>query len=131
MTRASQTSSVFAFTAVIFIVCICAAAQAPLPERPPANVAGKWTMSTRGETGEVHTDYVTLEQNGSVLTGHFKGPFQSGSLEGSINQQHVVFRTKTRHPVTFRGRVDGDTMDGTVHVMGRAGEFHGSRSPAN
>lgn len=116
---------------VTFVFGTIAVAQQPLPGPQTANAAGKWTLSALGENGEIHTDYLTINQNGNVLTGHFKGPYQSGSFEGSINIEHIVIRTKTRHPVTFRGRVQGDTMQGTVSVMGRHGEFHGWRSAPN
>lgn len=124
MTRARN---LLPLTFLLFVVCLQAFAQEPLPGKLPANVAGQWTVSALGENGEVHTDYLTIKQNGSILTGHFKGPYQSGSFNGSINEQHVVIRTNTKHPVTFRGRAEGNTIQGTVSVMGRHGEFHAWR----
>ena len=50
------------------------------------------------------TKYVEIKQNGNQLTGHFKGPNQSGGIEGTINVHHIVFRTKTRKVLTFRGK---------------------------
>jgi hypothetical protein len=104
-----------------------AIAQQPLPENPPDDVSGKWIVSSKGENGEVHTQYLTIKQNGTVLTGHFKGPYQSGSINGTINVHHIVIRTNTRHPLTYRGRVDGNTISGTIHVEGREGEFNAAR----
>jgi len=117
----------------IFLIGNLAFAQAPLPQGTdqPVNVVGTWMIEARNWDGQYDNKTIDLKQNGSVITGHFKGPNQSGSLEGSINEHHIVFRTKTRHPLTFRGRVDGDTMQGTYHVMGREGEFHGWRSKPN
>ena len=46
----------------------------------------------------------------------FQGPDWSGGLEGTINEQHIVFRTKSRFPMVYRGRVQGDTIQGTFHV---------------
>jgi hypothetical protein len=41
-----------------------------------------------------------------------------------VNGDHIVFRTNTKHPLTFRGRVDVDPMTANYHVMGKEGEFH-------
>jgi hypothetical protein len=108
-------------------VGIPAIAQEPLSGQQPDNVAGKWIISARNWDGIMDTKYVDLKQDGNTITGHFKGPNQSGSLDGTVNIHHIVFRTNTRHPLTFRGRVDGDTIDGTYHVMGTEGEFHAWR----
>jgi hypothetical protein len=81
--------------------------------------------------GEFDTKSIDLQQNGNIITGHFKGPRQSGSLEGSINAHHILFRTKTRTPLTFRGQVQGDTIQGTFNVRGHQGEWHAWRSSPN
>lgn len=105
-----------------------ATAQEPLPTRPPVDVTGHWVISVLNWEGDLGTKTVDLEQNGNAITGHFKGPNQSGGLEGSVNGRHIVFRTKTKHPLTFRGQVNGDTMTGKFHVMGKEGEFHAGRT---
>jgi len=106
-------------------------AQAPLPSernQTPVNVTGHWEIEAKNWNGSFDTKEVDLTQNGDAITGHFKGPNQSGGLDGSINNHHIVFRTKTRHPLTFRGQVQGDTMEGNFHVMGKEGEFHAERT---
>ncbi|HUN60675.1 MAG TPA: hypothetical protein VMU53_01735 [Candidatus Sulfotelmatobacter sp.] len=105
-----------------------ASAQEPPPERPPANVAGKWTIYAKAANGETSTKYLELKQDGDTLSGHFKGPNQSGGLEGTINEQHIVFRTKTRWVFVFRGRVDGNTITGTFHDRRGTGEWQAVRA---
>ena len=97
-------------------------------EQPPDNVAGNWTIYSKGANGETATQYIELKQEGNVLTGHFKGPHQSGGLEGSMNVHHILFRTKTREVLTFRGRVDGNTISGTFHTRAGTGEWQAVRS---
>lgn len=109
------------------LACFSLSAQQEMQNQAPDNVAGKWVVSTLGETGIVHTDYLTIKQNGNVLTGKFKGPNQSGSINGAINVHHIEIRSNTNHPVVFRGRVDGNTITGKVHVVGRVGDFHAWR----
>ena len=114
-----------------------ALAQAAPPEPTLANVEGNWAIYSKDWDGKTATKSVQLKQNGNQLTGHFKGPNQSGGVEGSINEQHLVVRTKTRDVLTFRGRVDGprvegvvqgNAYDGTFHDRGGTGSFQAVRS---
>ena len=107
-----------------------AVSQEPLPNQQPVDVTGHWVISAKNWNGELDTKTVDLQQTGNSITGHFKGPNQSGGLDGSVNGHHIVFRTKTKHPLTFRGQVEGDTMTGNYHVMGKEGEFHAERTAA-
>jgi hypothetical protein len=114
-----------------------ALAQAPQSQEPPADVAGKWTIYSRNTRGEQETKFIELSQAGDVITGNFQGPDQSGPLEGTINEQHIMFRTKTRNVLTFRGRVEGErvqgrvvgkTIQGTFHLGKRTAAWHAVRS---
>jgi hypothetical protein len=118
-----------ALVALLFSVAGRAAAQEPLPSAAPVNVEGKWTISAKNPEGTVDTKYVELKQNGNTITGHFKGPNQSGGLQGTVNNHHIFFRTKTREPLGFRGQVNGDTIDGTFHTRRGTGQFHAVRTP--
>ena len=129
----------------IFLICFglmvlaesAALAQQPPAQQLPANVAGKWTLYCKDPNGTTSAKYLELQQNGSVITGHFKGPNQSGGVQGTSDEQHLVVRTKTRNVLTFRGRVDGprvdgvvqgNTFNGTFHDRGGTGSFQGQRS---
>jgi hypothetical protein len=127
----------------VLLICLglmvgsIALAQQPPPEQLPASVSGKWTLYCKDPNGSTSAKYLDLEQKGSAITGHFKGPNQSGGVEGTIDRQHLVVRTKTRDVLTFRGRVDGPrvqgvvqgtTFNGTFHDRGGTGSFQGQRS---
>jgi hypothetical protein len=99
-------------------------AQAPPPQQLPANAAGNWTLYCKDPNGTTSTKYLELQQKGTVITGHFKGPNQSGGVQGTIDVQHLVVRTKTREVLVFRGRVDGPRVDGTVQGNAFNGTFH-------
>jgi hypothetical protein len=103
-------------------------AQQPPAERTPDNVEGRWTIYANDPDGSTSTKYVEIRQNGTQLTGHFKGPHQSGGIEGTINEHHIVFRTKTRDVLTFRGKVEGNKMSGHFGNRGRHGEWQAVRS---
>jgi hypothetical protein len=114
-----------------------APAQQPPPQQQPANAAGNWTLYCKDPNGSTSAKYLELQQKGTVITGHFKGPNQSGGVEGTIDQQHLVVKTKTRNVLTFRGRIDGPRVDGVVqgntfvgtfHDNGGTGSFQGQRT---
>jgi len=113
---------------LVLILANAALAQQPPEERPPVNVAGKWTIYSKDEDGRTATKYIDLKQDGNTITGHFKGPNQSGGLEGTVNGRHIMFRTKTRHVLTFRGMVDGDSIQGKFHILGREGTWEARRA---
>jgi hypothetical protein len=128
--------SVYLLLLVIFCGASTWSQEAP-PESSPANVTGKWTLYCNDPNGTTSSKYLELEQNGTTVKGHFKGPNQSGGVEGTINGQHLVVRTKTRNVLVFRGRIDGprsngvvqgNTFNGTFHDRGGTGSFQGQRT---
>lgn len=110
--------------ALLLSVSLAASAQQPPSDKPPANANGKWNFYCHDPNGSTSTKYIEIQQNGSEVKGHFKGPNQSGGIEGTINQQHIVFKTKTREILTFRGRIDGPRTDGVVQGNKITGTFH-------
>jgi hypothetical protein len=105
-----------------------AVAQQLPQERPPADVSGNWTIYSKSDNGKTATQSITLKQDGTTLSGHLKGPHQSGSLKGTINLRHIVFRTDTREVLTFRGMVDGNTMQGNFGIRGVHGTWEARRT---
>jgi hypothetical protein len=114
-----------------------ALAQAPPQQQMPANVAGNWTLYCKDPNGTTSTKHLELQQKGTVISGHFKGPNQSGGVQGTIDNQHLVVRTKTRAVLVFRGRVDGpraggvvqgNTFNGTFHARAGTGSFQGVKA---
>ena len=128
--------SVYLLLLVIFCIAPAWSQEAP-SETSPANVTGKWTLYCNDPNGTTSSKYLELEQDGATVKGHFKGPNQSGGVEGTINGQHLVVRTKTRNVLVFRGRIDGprsngvvqgNTFNGTFHDRGGTGSFQGQRT---
>jgi hypothetical protein len=128
MTNHYTTFSLGLFCLLLFLAASGAPSQEPPSDKPPDNVAGKWTLYCKDPNGSTSTKWLEIKQDGSTLSGHFKGPNQSGGIEGTINLHHILVRTKTRNVFTFRGRVDGNTINGTFHDRGGEGEFTGQRS---
>jgi hypothetical protein len=113
-------------TVLLLIVANIGMAQEPPPpsNQAPANVAGKWIIYANDPNGTTSTKYIDLKQDGEKLSGKFKGPYASGGLDGTIQERHIVFKTKTRHVLTFRGRVEGEKVDGVIQGTKITGKFH-------
>jgi len=93
----------------------------------PANVAGTWNLSVSGEAGSAQQTIVP-KQEGNKITGTFKGPRQSGLLEGAVDRSNISFHASTRVPLDYQGTVDGDTMKGTMTGKGKTGDWTATRT---
>lgn len=93
----------------------------------PADVSGTWTLKVSGDAGNAEQTIV-LKQDGGKITGTFKGPRQSGNLEGTVDGNKMKFHVNTRVPLAYTGTVDGDSMKGTMTGRGRTGDFTGTRA---
>lgn len=113
-------------TLLISLSLTTVAQQAP-SNHPPANAGGKWNFYCHDPNGSTSTKQIEIQQNGGEVKGHFKGPNASGGIEGTINNQHIVFKTKTRDVLTFRGRIDGPRADGVIQGNKITGTFHAPR----
>jgi hypothetical protein len=106
--------------------------QPPPEPAGPANASGYWTIYANNvDQPGGSTKTVKIEQTGATLTGHFKGPNQSGGIEGFVNGNHIEFSTKTRDVLNFRGEVDGDTMSGMYGVHAQHAPWHAVRSDSD
>ena len=123
----SRASRYLTFCVALLALCSYAFAQTAPADEPPASVAGKWIIYAKGPTGMTGTKSIELKQDGNTLSGHFKGPYQSGGLEGTIEQRHIVFHTKTRNVLTFRGRVEGERVNGVIQATSISGTFHANK----
>lgn len=108
--------------AVLILWCgLCFSADAP------ANVAGTWNVSAKtGRRGVNQT--LVLEQNGGKITGTFKGPRQSGTIDGTVAGNTINFHVTAGIPLDYTGTVDGDSMKGTLSGNGQAGDWTARRA---
>ena len=92
-----------------------------------ANVAGTWNVSVSGAAGSAQQTIV-LQQDGTKISGTFKGPRQSGPLEGTVDGKNITFHVKTHVPLDYKGTIDGDTMKGTMTGKGKMGDWTATRA---
>jgi hypothetical protein len=99
----------------------------PLAADDPAKVAGTWKVSVSGGAGSAEQTII-LKQDGNKITGTFKGPRQSGPLEGTVDGNNISFHVATRVPLDYKGTVDGDSMKGTMTGNGKTGDWTATRA---
>ncbi|PYT12857.1 MAG: hypothetical protein DMG59_22235 [Acidobacteria bacterium] len=95
------------------------------PSDKAVSIAGEWAVRIQYLLGS-SSHKLTLEQAGTALTGTHFGETLSGAVRGSVHGDDARFRSSHRIQGTsigydFRGKVNGDTMSGTV-AMGEYGE---------
>ncbi|HTZ96733.1 MAG TPA: hypothetical protein VMB18_10070 [Terriglobales bacterium] len=91
-----------------------------------ANVAGTWTVLAKNGRRSV-TQTLVLQQDGSKVTGTFKGPRQSGTIDGTVSGAAIKFHVTAKMPLDYTGTVNGDTMKGTLSSEGKTGDWTGTR----
>jgi hypothetical protein len=97
-----------------------------------ADVNGTWKISIESETSKSSSTLV-LKNDGAVITGTYQGQFSDAPLTGTLkgNEILIAFKTETQGvplDITYVGTVVGDTMTGTVNVLGFGeGTFKGVR----
>ena len=118
--RTSTCVSCVAF--LMLAVCISVAAA-------DANVAGPWNIKVSGDAGTADQK-IDLKQDGNKVSGSFKGPRQSGTIEGTVDGNNIKFRVKAFVPMDYVGTVEGDTMKGTPTGRGKTGNWTATRRRA-
>lgn len=93
----------------------------------PANVAGTWKIAVTGGAGSAEQTIV-LTQDANKITGTFRGPRQSGPLQGTVDGNNISFHVATRVPLDYKGTVDGNTMKGTLMGNGKTGDWSATRA---
>ncbi len=98
-----------ACAALLFVTAFTIAVAA----QDAANVAGTWTISVSRAAGNAE-QMIILEQDGSKITGTFKGARQSGPLAGSVTGKVITFHVSMRVRLDYKGTMEGDSMKGTM-----------------
>ena len=120
-------SSHVAFLRLVSLVMMLAFTVVAAAADTPANVAGTWSVDVSDGSRKT-TQTITLKQDGATITGTFKGPRQSGTIDGTVDGKNIKFHVTARIPLDYTGTVDGDSMKGTMSGRGQQGEFTAARS---
>ncbi len=108
--------------AVLILMC-----SVSLASDTSSNVAGTWTVTASSGRRKAKQTLV-IQQDGAKITGTFKGPRQSGTLEGSVAGNSIKFHVMAKAPLDYTGTVDGDSMKGTLSGEGKNGEWSATRA---
>ena len=111
----------------VSLVLLLALAGVAVAADAPANVAGNWNVDVSGASGKT-TQTIVLTQDGGKITGTFKGPRQSGTIDGTVDGKNIKFHVTARIPLDYTGTVDGDSMKGTMSGRGQQGDWTATRS---
>ena len=95
---------------------LLAASGIALASGEPASVAGTWKIILTGESGSANQTII-LKQDRNKITGAFREPRQSGSLEGLVDGNRITFHVNVRVSLDYKGTVAGDSMKGTVTTI--------------
>lgn len=119
-------SVVVAFALAVLLVGVTRAAD------EPAKVAGKWEMTSEGRQGPT-TRNMTIEQDGEKIKGTLSSPRGDQEFTGTVKGKNISFTVKFQTPngertIEYKGTVEGDSMKGTVEMMGNPREWTAKRA---
>jgi hypothetical protein len=100
-----------------------------------AKVAGSWDLSSAGRDGNMMTQTLMLQQDGTKLSGTLKGQRGEAPVAGMVSGNNISFSVTRSTPngdmkIDYTGTVDGDAMKGTLTVMGNSRDWTAKRSAA-
>jgi hypothetical protein len=119
----------------IFIAAVCflVVSLAQVASAQDAKVAGSWDLSAPGRDGNMVTQTLTLQQDGTKLSGTMKGQRGEAPVTGTISANSISFSVTRTTPngdvkIDYTGTVTGDTMKGTLTVMGNTADWTAKHS---
>lgn len=116
-------------------VCLLVFALVPLALAQDAKVDGSWDLSAPGRGGNMTTQTLTLQQDGTKLTGSLKSQRGENPITGTIMGNNIAFSVSINTPngdmkIEYTGTVTGDAMKGTRSVNGNSADWTAKRSAA-
>jgi hypothetical protein len=116
-------------------VCLLVFALVPLALAQDAKVDGSWDLSAPGRGGNMVTQTLTLQQDGTKLTGSLKSQRGDNPITGTIMGNNIAFSVSINTPnggvkIDYTGTVSGDSMKGTRSVNGNSTDWTAKRSAA-
>ena len=107
------------------IGCLFAAMALSLVFAAETNVAGDWKITMKSPRGE-HINDMKIVQDGEKLQVFIQSTRHGEqSFQGTINGVNVIWSSTRKNPngseatTTYKGKVDGETMKGTVEMSDR------------
>lgn len=95
-----------------------ASAMMAIAQEKKVDVTGTWELTIETPQGTSNPTAI-LKQDGESLTGTYKGRMGEVALKGSVKGSDIKFEFTvnaqgTDLTITYTGKVDGDSMSGTV-----------------
>jgi hypothetical protein len=80
-------------------------------------VTGTWKFDWIDKSGDAKQGTMQLTQNGSAVTGSFKGDHGPFAVVGTLQGNQISLTVKApMHKVSFSGTVDGGKMSGSTET---------------
>lgn len=106
------------------------AASAPLPAQPqsaPTAMAGTWDLTWQTRRGPERKGYLVVRQSGANISAQIHGQ-GSVNAKGAMTGNSFILRgSRMMVPYTISGKVDGDSLTGSLRILSVERRFTGAR----
>ena len=98
-----------------------------------ASLAGQWKLAMTAPRRGTTEGTLNLQQDGTKLSGSYKGPRGeapvTGNIDGNAVSFNLEFKAKRTVTIAFTGNLDGDKMNGTFAPQRNGGKSgkHGGK----
>ncbi len=94
-----------------------------------ADLSGNWTIDGDVQGNPVPLTCAIQQGADAKITGKCQIQGMDTELEGTAKEADFTFTfTISGYTLTYSGKLDGDTMTGSIEVSGATGTFSGKRS---
>ena len=106
-----------------------AAVSAPAPAEAPADFAGTWDLVWQTRHGPDRSGYLVIEQQGSRIVAEIHGKGQVKAKGEAAGNAFILRGSRMAVPYTIGGRLEGDRLTGSLHILSIIKYFIGTRRP--
>lgn len=102
------------------------------PAGAAADLSGKWAINGDVQGNAVNLDCTLAQGADAALTGRCQvNGGEMAEVSGAVKDTSVQFSfTVSGYTLNYSGKVDGETVAGTIEVAGASGTFSGTRAKA-
>jgi hypothetical protein len=109
-------------TALVLVAALAGLLAQAASQAPKVDVTGSWESTIESPQGNA-TSAATYKQEGEKLTGTHDGQMGELPLSGTVKGNDIAFTITIdaegqKFILTYTGKVDGDTIKGTVDFGG-------------
>jgi hypothetical protein len=106
-------------------------ASAAAPAVAPAGFTGTWDLVWQTRHGPDRNGFLVIARQGNRLIAEIHGKGAVKAKGEAAGNAFILRGSRMAIPYTISGRIEGDRMEGNLHILSITRYFTGSRRPVS